>query len=156
MADIGFAMGITGTDVAKEASDMIITDDNFASIVKAVMWGRNVYDNICKFLQFQLTVNVVAVLVAFVGAVLILDSPFRAIQMLWINMIMDTFASLSLATEPPSIELLHRPPYGKSKPLLNRYIIKTIVFHGIYQFFFIMILLFMGKFVLNPCQLNPF
>ena len=149
MADIGFAMGITGTDVAKEASDMIITDDNFASIVKAVMWGRNVYDNICKFLQFQLTVNVVAVLVAFVGAVLILDSPFRAIQMLWINMIMDTFASLSLATEPPSRDLLNRPPYGRSKPLLTRYIIKTIVLHGIYQFVITMLLIFVGIFFLN-------
>ncbi|VDN38231.1 unnamed protein product [Dibothriocephalus latus] len=67
-ADVGFAMGLTGTDVAKEASDIIITDDNFTSIVKAVMWGRNVYDSIVKFLQFQLTVNVVAVVVAFVGA----------------------------------------------------------------------------------------
>ena len=67
-ADVGFAMGIAGTDVAKEASDIILTDDNFTSIVKAVMWGRNVYDSIAKFLQFQLTVNIVAVIVAFIGA----------------------------------------------------------------------------------------
>jgi P-type E1-E2 ATPase len=77
MADVGFAMGIAGTDVAKQASDIIITDDNFTSIVKAVMWGRNVYDSIAKFLQFQLTVNVVAVIVAFVGACAIRDSPLR-------------------------------------------------------------------------------
>ncbi|VDK60271.1 unnamed protein product [Anisakis simplex] len=78
-ADVGFAMGIAGTDVAKEASDIILTDDNFTSIVKAVMWGRNVYDSIAKFLQFQLTVNVVAVTIAFIGACAINDSPLRVI-----------------------------------------------------------------------------
>lgn len=70
-------MGIAGTDVAKEASDIILTDDNFSSIVKAVMWGRNVYDSIAKFLQFQLTVNVVAVIVAFIGACAVQDSPLK-------------------------------------------------------------------------------
>ena len=79
-ADVGFAMGIAGTDVAKEASDIILTDDNFTSIVKAVMWGRNVYDSIAKFLQFQLTVNVVAVIVAFIGACAIQDSPLKVIS----------------------------------------------------------------------------
>lgn len=78
-ADVGFAMGIAGTDVAKEASDIILTDDNFSSIVKAVMWGRNVYDSIAKFLQFQLTVNVVAVVVAFIGACAVQDSPLKVI-----------------------------------------------------------------------------
>ena len=112
-ADVGFAMGIAGTDVAKEASDIILTDDNFTSIVKAVMWGRNVYDSISKFLQFQLTVNVVAVVVAFTGACAIQDSPLKAVQMLWVNLIMDTLASLALATELPTPELLLRKPYGK-------------------------------------------
>merc|ERR1719394_2248271 len=79
-ADVGFA----GTEVAKEASDIILTDDNFNSIVKAVLWGRNVYDSICKFLQFQLTVNLVAVLIAFIGACAIEDSPLKAVQMLWV------------------------------------------------------------------------
>ncbi|KAK6047021.1 IC domain protein, HAD ATPase, P-type family [Cooperia oncophora] len=97
-ADVGFAMGIAGTDVAKEASDIILTDDNFTSIVRAVMWGRNVYDSISKFLQFQLTVNVVAVLTAFVGAVTVSDSPLKAVHMLWINLIMDTLASLACWT----------------------------------------------------------
>ena len=101
-------MGIAGTDVAKEASDSILTDDNFASIVKAVMWGRNVYDSIAKFLQFQLTVNVVAVVVAFIGSCAIQDSPLKAVQMLWVNLIMDTLASLALATELPTPELLLR------------------------------------------------
>ena len=112
-ADVGFAMGIAGTDVAKEASDIILTDDNFTSIVKAVMWGRNVYDSISKFLQFQLTVNVVAVVVAFTGACAIQDSPLKAVQMLWVNLIMDTLASLALATELPMPDLLLRKPYGK-------------------------------------------
>ena len=107
-ADVGFAMGIAGTDVAKEASDIILTDDNFTSIVKAVMWGRNVYDSIAKFLQFQLTVNVVAVVVAFIGSCAIQDSPLKAVQMLWVNLIMDTLASLALATELPTPELLLR------------------------------------------------
>ena len=101
-------MGIAGTDVAKEASDIILTDDNFTSIVKAVMWGRNVYDSIAKFLQFQLTVNVVAVVVAFIGSCAIQDSPLKAVQMLWVNLIMDTLASLALATELPTPELLLR------------------------------------------------
>ena len=83
-ADVGFAMGIAGTEVAKEASDIILTDDNFNSIVKAVLWGRNVYDSICKFLQFQLTVNLVAVLIAFIGAATLKASPLRALQMLWV------------------------------------------------------------------------
>ncbi|PAV64560.1 hypothetical protein WR25_01657 isoform B [Diploscapter pachys] len=107
-ADVGFAMGIAGTDVAKEASDIILTDDNFTSIVKAVMWGRNVYDSIAKFLQFQLTVNVVAVTIAFIGACAISDSPLKAVQMLWVNLIMDTLASLALATEMPTEDLLNR------------------------------------------------
>ena len=101
-ADVGFAMGIQGTDVAKNASDVIIMDDNFVSIVKAVLWGRCVYDNICKFLQFQLTVNITAIVVACVGSAILTESPLTAIQMLWVNLIMDSFASLALATEDPS------------------------------------------------------
>ncbi|KAL5961994.1 Plasma membrane calcium-transporting ATPase 3 [Taenia solium] len=132
-ADVGFAMGIAGTDVAKEASDIILTDDNFTSIVKAVMWGRNVYDSIAKFLQFQLTVNVVAVIVAFVGACFITDSPLKAVQMLWVNLIMDTLASLALATEIPSEELLERAPYGRTKPIIGRAMIKAISGQAIYQ-----------------------
>lgn len=107
-ADVGFAMGIAGTDVAREASDIILTDDNFTSIVKAVIWGRNVYDSISKFLTFQLTVNVVAVLVSCIGAITSGESPFTAIQLLWVNLIMDTMAALALATEMPTESLLDR------------------------------------------------
>ncbi|XP_020569771.1 plasma membrane calcium-transporting ATPase 1 isoform X2 [Oryzias latipes] len=144
-ADVGFAMGIAGTDVAKEASDIILTDDNFSSIVKAVMWGRNVYDSISKFLQFQLTVNVVAVIVAFTGACITQDSPLKAVQMLWVNLIMDTFASLALATEPPTESLLLRRPYGRNKPLISRTMMKNILGHGVYQLIIIFSLLFAGE-----------
>uniref|UniRef100_A0A8B9JLB1 Calcium-transporting ATPase n=1 Tax=Astyanax mexicanus TaxID=7994 RepID=A0A8B9JLB1_ASTMX len=144
-ADVGFAMGIAGTDVAKEASDIILTDDNFSSIVKAVMWGRNVYDSISKFLQFQLTVNIVAVIVAFTGACITQDSPLKAVQMLWVNLIMDTFASLALATEPPTESLLLRKPYGRNKPLISRTMMKNILGHGVYQLTIIFTLLFAGE-----------
>ncbi|XP_052383126.1 plasma membrane calcium-transporting ATPase 2-like isoform X5 [Oncorhynchus keta] len=144
-ADVGFAMGIAGTDVAKEASDIILTDDNFTSIVKAVMWGRNVYDSISKFLQFQLTVNVVAVIVAFTGACITQDSPLKAVQMLWVNLIMDTLASLALATEPPTESLLLRKPYGRNKPLISRTMMKNILGHAVYQLTIIFTLLFAGE-----------
>ncbi|KAB0400407.1 hypothetical protein E2I00_010737, partial [Balaenoptera physalus] len=144
-ADVGFAMGIAGTDVAKEASDIILTDDNFTSIVKAVMWGRNVYDSISKFLQFQLTVNVVAVIVAFTGACITQDSPLKAVQMLWVNLIMDTLASLALATEPPTESLLLRKPYGRNKPLISRTMMKNILGHAFYQLVVVFTLLFAGE-----------
>lgn len=104
-ADVGFAMK-TGTNVAHNAADIIIQDDNFASIVKACKWGRNVYDNIRRFLQFQLSVNVVALATAFSGACILWESPLAAIQLLWVNMIMDSLASLALATETPKDNLL--------------------------------------------------
>uniref|UniRef100_A0AAQ4PVN3 Calcium-transporting ATPase n=1 Tax=Gasterosteus aculeatus aculeatus TaxID=481459 RepID=A0AAQ4PVN3_GASAC len=148
-ADVGFAMGIAGTDVAKEASDIILTDDNFSSIVKAVMWGRNVYDSISKFLQFQLTVNVVAVIVAFTGACITQDSPLKAVQMLWVNLIMDTFASLALATEPPTEDLLLRKPYGRNNPLISLTMMKNILGHGVYQLIIIFTLLFIGERMFN-------
>jgi len=95
-------MGINGTEVARQAAAIILLDDNFNSIVKAVMWGRNIYDSIRKFVQFQLTVNVVAVSITLIGAVLLKQDILKPIQMLWINLIMDTLASLALATEPPT------------------------------------------------------
>ncbi|XP_034474940.1 plasma membrane calcium-transporting ATPase 2 isoform X2 [Drosophila innubila] len=148
-ADVGFAMGIAGTDVAKEASDIILTDDNFSSIVKAVMWGRNVYDSIAKFLQFQLTVNVVAVIVAFIGACAVQDSPLKAVQMLWVNLIMDTLASLALATEVPTPDLLLRKPYGRTKPLISRTMMKNILGQALYQLVIIFGLLFVGDLILD-------
>eukprot|EP01134_Creolimax_fragrantissima_P007702 CFRG7702T1 len=132
-ADVGFAMGIQGTSVAKDASDIILMDDNFNSIVKAVMWGRNVYDSVSKFLQFQLTVNIVAILLAFLGACIINESPITSIQMLWLNLIMDTLASLALATDSPTDDLLTRKPYGRSKAVLSGTMLKFIFGHALYQ-----------------------
>lgn len=97
-ADIGFAMNIAGTEVAKQAAAILLLDDNFSSIVTAAKYGRNIFECIRKFLQFQLTVNIVAIFMAFIGAVIIKDSPLTSIQMLWVNLIMDTLAALALAT----------------------------------------------------------
>jgi calcium-translocating P-type ATPase len=128
-------MGIQGTEVAKEASDIILMDDNFTSIVKAVSWGRNVYDSIRKFLQFQLTVNVVAVSLAFIGAVTNEhgESPLKPVQLLWVNLIMDTMAALALATDSPAPELLERRPYGKDDPLITRRMWLNIFGQAIFQ-----------------------
>ena len=132
-ADVGFAMGKEGTEIAKQAANIILQDDNFTAIVKSCMWGRNVYDSIQKFLQFQLTVNVVAVTIAVVGAMHLGESPLTAVQLLWVNLIMDSFASLALATEPPTLALLERLPYGRNKSLLSPEMIRFIVFSAIYQ-----------------------
>jgi len=112
-------MGIAGTEVSKNAADIIITDDNFTSIVRSVMWGRNVYDSIRKFVQFQLTVNLVAVICTFVSAISIKQEILKPIQMLWINLCMDTFASLALATEPPTEVLLDRKPQGRKEHIIS-------------------------------------
>ena len=119
-ADVGFAMGIQGTEVAREACDIILLDDNFNSIVRAILWGRNVYDSIKKFLQFQLTVNVVAVIITLVGAAIIQMPILTALQMLWINLIMDTLASLALATEPPTQSMLERPPHSRDEYIVTK------------------------------------
>ncbi|GAB4821345.1 hypothetical protein N2152v2_008391 [Parachlorella kessleri] len=117
-ANVGFAMN-AGTDTAKEAADIVLLDNNFASIVSAVLWGRGVYANITRFLQFQLTINIVAVLVAVTGAVVSQDSPLTAVQMLWVNLIMDSLASLALATEPPQRQLLAIPPFSKEHEFVD-------------------------------------
>ncbi|XP_027201973.2 plasma membrane calcium-transporting ATPase 2-like [Dermatophagoides pteronyssinus] len=144
MADVGFAMGIAGTEVAKEASDIILTDDNFSSIIKSVIWGRNVYDSIAKFIQFQLTVNIVAVLICFVSACIIQESPLRPVQMLWVNLIMDTLGSLALSTEEPDKSVLLRKPYGRNKPLISINMLKIIVGNALYQLIILIVFLFYG------------
>lgn len=144
-ADVGFAMK-TGTSVAHNAADIIIQDDNFASIVKACMWGRNVYDNIRRFLQFQLTVNVVALITAFIGSVVLWDSPLAAIQLLWVNLIMDSLASLALATELPKPELLKRPPYRKKEYIISQRMIKHILGQSLFQAFILFLFVFAGHY----------
>lgn len=113
-ADVGIAMGKTGTAIAKEASDIILLDDSFGSIVNAVMWGRSLYCNIQRFILFQLTVNVAALTIAMLGPFIGIELPLTVIQMLWVNLIMDTFAALALATEPPNQEVMNFPPRRNS------------------------------------------
>ena len=144
-ADVGLAMGIRGTDIAKQASDIVILDDNFKSIVRSVMWGRNVYDNIRKFLQFQLTVNFAALFIVFIGAVGQRGAPLKAIQLLWVNLIMDTLAALALGTEKPTGQLLNRKPFGRYDPLLSPVMIRFIVVQGLYQIAVLLVLLFAGN-----------
>jgi magnesium-transporting ATPase (P-type) len=143
-ADVGLAMGITGTKVAQGASDIIILDDRFSSIVRSIIWGRSVYDNIRKFLQFQLTVNIVSLILVFVGAVAGFEQPLTAVQMLWVNLIMDTFGALALGTEAPSNHLLNRKPYKRNASLISRPMWRNILCQSTYQLAMLFVLLFLG------------
>ena len=143
-ANVGFSMGITGTDVAKGASDIILLDDNFSSTVVALRYGRNVFDNIRKFLQFQLTVNVVAMFIVFFGAVVTTETPLNAVQMLWVNLIMDTFAALALATEAPPDDILKRQPQPKSEQIITPLMWRNIFSHAIYQIIALIVLVLAG------------
>lgn len=144
MADVGFSMGIAGTEVAKEASSIILMDDNFSSIVKAIMWGRCVNDAVKKFLQFQLTVNITAVVLTFLSSVISENqkSVLTAVQLLWVNLIMDTFAALALATDPPTPELLRRAPESRSNPLITFKMWKMIIGQAIFQIVVTVVLLY--------------
>lgn len=119
-ANVGLAMGKTGTSVAKEASDIILLDDSFPSVVKGIMWGRSLYGNIQRFVMFQLTINVVALAVALTGPFIGVKMPLTVIQMLWVNLIMDTFAALALATEPPHWKVMSQPPRRSEDFLVTR------------------------------------
>ncbi|KAJ4289485.1 plasma membrane calcium [Collariella sp. IMI 366227] len=134
-ADVGFSMGVMGTEVAKEASDIILMDDNFSSIVHALAWGRAINDAVKKFLQFQITVNITAVVLTFVSAVASAEerSVLNAIQLLWVNLIMDTFAALALATDPPNGSLLDRVPEPRRAPLITLTMWKMIMGQSVYQ-----------------------
>ena len=143
-ADIGFAMGIAGTQIAKDAADIILLDDNFASIVTAAKWGRNVYASIQKFLQFQLTVNLSAVTTALVGAFAYQQSPLAAIQLLWVNLIMDSLASLALASEPPIDDLLEADPVNRSQSMITERMFFNMIGQATYQVCVVMVILFEG------------
>ncbi|XP_027355864.1 putative calcium-transporting ATPase 11, plasma membrane-type isoform X4 [Abrus precatorius] len=148
-ADIGLAMGIAGTEVAKENADVIVMDDNFTTIVNVTRWGRAVYINIQKFVQFQLTVNVVALALNFVSACLSGSAPLTAVQMLWVNMIMDTLGALALATEPPHDGLMKRPPIGKNAKFITRIMWRNIIGQSIFQIIVLLVLKFRGKQILK-------
>jgi Ca2+-transporting ATPase len=125
-ADVGLAMGIAGTEVAKEASKIVLLDDAFSTIVKAVHWGRSLYENIQRFIQFQLTINVSALTIAFLGPFLGVKPPFTVLQLLWINVIMDTFAAIALCSEPPREGVMRLPPKRKDENILTRPMLVTI------------------------------
>ncbi|KAK4782082.1 hypothetical protein SAY86_016184 [Trapa natans] len=144
-ADIGLAMGIAGTEVAKESADVIILDDNFSTIATVAKWGRSVYINIQKFVQFQLTVNVVALIVNFSSACLTGDAPLTAVQLLWVNMIMDTLGALALATEPPTDDLMKRSPVGRKGNFISNVMWRNILGQSLYQFVIIWYLQTKGK-----------
>jgi len=146
-ANVGLAMGISGTDVAKRACHIVIMDDNFASIVKTVMWGRSVYDNIRKFVQFQLTVNVVALPLALIAAFLeeSIATPLMPVQLLWVNLIMDTMAALALSTEKPTFDLLKRHPYKPDSALISRLMWRFIIGNSIYQLIWLFFLLLCAR-----------
>merc|ERR1719409_801821 len=161
-ANVGLAMNIAGTEVAKEASDIVIVDDNFRSIVSAVKWGRSVFDNIRKFIQFQLTINFVALILAFFSAVWCAIAPpadtlttkgsfdtekctpLNAIQLLWINLIMDSMGALALATEEPEESLLDRMPVGKKEGLISFNMWRNIFVQGSFQLVVLFGILFKG------------
>ncbi|BGP00966.1 Calcium-transporting ATPase 2 [Rhodotorula toruloides] len=156
-ANVGFSMGIAGTEVAKEASDIILMDDNFASIVSAIMWGRCVNDSVRKFLQFQLSVNITAVVITFVTAVASEEesSVLTAVQLLWVNLIMDTFAALALATDPADPESLERKPDRKTAPLISVQMWIMIIGQAIYQIVVALVLNFAGHQILSLDSSDP-
>ena len=138
-SDVGFAM-FAGTDIAKEASDIVIIDNNFSSIVTAIIYGRNIYDNIRKFLQFQLSVNFCACILVFVCACIGNETPLTPIQMLWVNLIMDSLGSLALATEPPYEELLQREPTKRNESIINGRMWKHIIIQSLAQIALLIVL----------------
>lgn len=143
-ADVGLSMG-SGTSVAKQASDIILLDDSFASVVNAVKWGRGIYLNIQKFIQFQLTINVVALLTALMGPIIGIEFPLTITQMLWVNLIMDTFAALALATEPASDILMKKKPRRVSDFIVSSGMVANIISAGIFFLAILVSMLFIIK-----------
>lgn len=131
-ADVGFAMG-SGTEVSKEASDIVILDDNFLSISKAILFGRTIFKSIRKFIIVQLTINFCAISLSIIGPFIGIDTPITVIQMLWINMVMDTLAGLAFAYEPPLLEYMKEYPKKKDESIINTYMMQQIVVTGLYS-----------------------
>ncbi|KAJ9185861.1 hypothetical protein P3X46_005446 [Hevea brasiliensis] len=144
-ADIGLCMGIQGTEVAKESSDIIILDDNFTSVVTVLRWGRCVYNNIQKFIQFQLTVNVAALIINLVAAISSGEVLLTAVQLQWVNLIMGLMGALAFSSEPPTNDLMTKPPAGRSEPLITKIMWRNLIAHALYQVIILLILKFKGK-----------
>ena len=145
-ADVGFSMG-SGTEVAKEASDIVILDDNILSISKAILYGRTIFKSIRKFIIFQLSVNICAVSISIIGPLIGINTPITIVQMLWINMIMDTLAGIAFSYEPPLKEYMHEKPTTKTEPIINKYMKYSIITGGVYSS--ILCLLFLKVPLLN-------
>ena len=141
--------GSERTDVADGACDIIIHSDDFASMMKAIMHSRNISSSISRFLQFQLTVNIVAVLLTIIAAVTTGESPLQAIHLLCINLIVDVLAAIALSMEPPTTKLLKRKPYGKNKPLISKQMWVFVIGHAIYQLTVLLVILFAGPILFN-------
>lgn len=131
-ADVGIAMGIAGTEVTKEASDMVLLDDSFSTIIKAVQWGRGIYENFKRFIQFQLTVNVSSVVVVIASILAGFPAPFTALELLWINIIMDGPPALTLGLEPIREDLLKHPPTKRNENIISRAMLIRIFANGIF------------------------
>ncbi|SFU39555.1 Ca2+-transporting ATPase [Clostridium sp. DSM 8431] len=138
-ADVGIAMGITGTEVSKNAADIILTDDNFSTIINGVKWGRGVYENFQRFIQFQLTVNIIAFLIAIVSQVLGMDMPFTTIQLLWVNIIMDGPPALALGLEPIREEVFKKKPVNRNSNIITKTMITSIILNALYVTFILLI-----------------
>uniref|UniRef100_A0A2N9GP93 Calcium-transporting ATPase n=1 Tax=Fagus sylvatica TaxID=28930 RepID=A0A2N9GP93_FAGSY len=151
-ADIGLSMGIQGTEVAKQSSDIVILDDNFASVAIVLRWGRCVYNNIQKFIQFQLTMNVAALVINCVATVSTNQVPLTAIQLLWVNLIMDTLGALALATEKPTKELMKKPPVGRTEPLITNIMWINLLAQAFYQIVVILTLQFKAESIFNVTE----
>lgn len=131
-ADVGIAMGITGTEVSKEASDIVLLDDSFSTIVKAVQWGRGIYENFQRFIQFQLTVNLSSVIVVLASILAGFTAPFSALQLLWINIIMDGPPALTLGLEPIRGDLMEQKPTPRNTGIVSKSMLSRIVVNGVY------------------------
>ena len=142
-SDVGFAM-IDGTDISKDASDIVILDNNFSSIVTAIIYGRSIYENIRKFLQFQLTVNFAACFLVFICTCIGNETPLTSIQMLWVNLIMDSLGALALATEPPYDSLLNRLPTKKDESIINGKMWKHILLQSLCELTLLLLIYFYG------------
>jgi Ca2+-transporting ATPase len=143
-ADVGLAMGIAGTEVSKEASKIVLLDDAFSTIVKAVQWGRSLYENIQRFIQFQLTINVSALTITFLGILFFgVKAPFTVLQLLWINVIMDTFASIALCSEPPRPGVMQQKPKRRDENIVSPAMVRTI-FSTAAFFVVVMLVLLVG------------
>ena len=131
-ADVGIAMGVAGTEVSKEASDIVLLDDSFSTIVKAVQWGRGIYENFQRFIQFQLTVNLSSVAVVLASILLGFKTPFTALQLLWVNIIMDGPPALTLGLEPIREDLMKRRPVARNANIISRRMLRSILCNGIF------------------------